>query len=119
MVVMNCSSRGSAGGDRLPGLSAGSERGHTLTLLPPTDDPFGGGNHYYLGVVLDPDHEIEEEDETNNSPSLILNGSGVSCHSPGPSAASRINSWPFAAIPNSGEVALPIQNTWAMPLSQW
>lgn len=51
-------------------LSAMDGRAHIegdVLLEIPTSDPFDGGNHYYVGLVVDTDNEIDELDETNNA----------------------------------------------------
>jgi hypothetical protein len=48
------------------GLWGTEERSDSVTLVVPAGDPFGGGNHYYLGMVVDADRDVVELEEANN-----------------------------------------------------
>jgi poly(3-hydroxybutyrate) depolymerase len=52
---------------RLGGLARFEEVSETVRLAVPGADPFGGGRHYYLGMVVDADDEVDEgPSEANN-----------------------------------------------------
>jgi hypothetical protein len=61
--------RDSVGGAELRVTSLLGHAEHTgmVRLVVPAIDPFAGGNHYYLGMVVDADRRVEELDDGNNA----------------------------------------------------
>ncbi len=48
-------------------LAGDSEFRGDIDLVVPESDPLGGGNHYYLGMVIDAGQQIDELDDDNNA----------------------------------------------------